>query len=583
MKNPFAEMPIGWRVFGATSITVTILFAAAGWGLQQYAISVADENVRSEIHASIQAYEAVWKSRTQLLSATSALMGGMSDVRAAFLTRDSNTIRDSAQELWSRVSDSSAVFLVLDAEGHLISSLGKDSGEFPVSAIPLRQAAWRFPRQLAGYLRNGETLFYVVLTPVYVQTSTDPVLLNVLCAGFRIDKLVATQLKELGPRSDFAFLGHDAIFASTLDTSLARALSQSVFVPSAPRSERFWRNRFIITHQPLTDILGRPVAELFVVRSYETELQSLSRLRRSLGLAWILTIAIALLLSSYVTTRLLWPVKLLDRAASEVAAGNYRHRVPVEGNNELSRLATTFNQMCHSIEQAQSDLIRQEQIHTIGRLGSSLVHDLRNPLAAIYGGAELLVDGELPPEHTRRIAMNIHRACERIQQLLRDLLNVSRGHGRDFDFCRLNELVEAAAESLDTESSRVRVSVRIDETLEVFGDRMRIERVFTNLLSNSVEAMPNGGAIDIESSQIDDGVSVFVEDSGPGIPSEMQMDVFKPFVTGKRSGLGLGLALSRQTMTELGGNLSSIAPRNGGGACFCVYFSKMRKSELSPA
>jgi len=76
---------------------------------------------------------------------------------------------------------------------------------------------------------------------------------------------------------------------------------------------------------------------------------------------------------------------------------------------------------------------------------------------------------------------------------------------------------------------------------------------------------------------------VFVEDSGPGIPSEMQMDVFKPFVTGKRSGLGLGLALSRQTMTELGGNLSSIAPRNGGGACFCVYFSKMRKSELSPA
>ena len=343
MKSPFAEMPIGWRVFGATSITVTILFAAAGWGLQQYAISVADENVRSEIRASIQAYEAVWKARTQLLSATSALMGGMSDVRAAFLTRDANTIRDSAQELWSRVSDASAAFLVLDAEGHLISSLGKDSGEFPVAAIPLRQAAWRFPRQLAGYLRNGETLFYVVLTPVYVQTSTDPILLNVLCAGFRIDKLVAAQLKELGPRSDFAFLGQDAIFASTLETSLARALSQSVSEPDAPRSERFWRSRFIITHQPLTDILGQPVAELFVVRSYETELQSLSRLRRSLGLAWIITIAVALLLSSYVTTRLLWPVKLLDRAASEVAAGNYRHRVPVEGNNELSRLATTFN------------------------------------------------------------------------------------------------------------------------------------------------------------------------------------------------------------------------------------------------
>jgi len=583
MKNPFAGMPIGWRVFGATSITVTILFAAAGWGLQQYAISVADENVRSEIRASIQAYEAVWKARTQVLSVTSALISRMSDVRAAFSTHDSNTIRDSAQDLWSRVSDASAVFLVLDAEGHLISSLGKDSGELPVSAIPLRQAAWRFPRQLQGYLRNGSALFYVVLTPVYVQTSTDPVLLSVLCAGFRIDNLVASQLKELGPRSDFAFLGHDAIFASTLDASLARALAQTVFESEKPRSERFWRNRFIISHQPLNDILGQPIAELYIVRSYENELQSLSRLRRSLGLAWIVTIAVALLLSSYFTTRLLRPIELLDRAASEVSAGNYRHRVPVEGSNELSRLATTFNQMCQSIEQAQADLIRQEQIHTIGRLGSSLVHDLRNPLAAIYGGAELLVDGDLPPEHTRRIAMNIHRACERIQQLLRDLLNVSRGHGRDLDFCRLNELVEAAAESVDTESTQVRLTVRIDETLEVFGDRTRIERVFTNLLSNAVEAMPGGGAINIQCSQSKDGVSVLVEDTGPGIPPEMQIDVFEPFVTGKRSGLGLGLALSRQTMTELGGNLSSIAPRNGGGACFCVHFSKVRKSELSPA
>ena len=95
--------------------------------------------------------------------------------------------------------------------------------------------------------------------------------------------------------------------------------------------------------------------------------------------------------------------------------------------------------------------------------------------------------------------------------------------------------------------------------------------------------MPRGGAINIESSPSKDGVSVLVEDTGPGIPPEMQIDVFEPFVTGKRSGLGLGLALSRQTMTELGGNLSSIAPRNGGGACFCVYFSQTRKSDLSPA
>jgi len=124
--------------------------------------------------------------------------------------------------------------------------------------------------------------------------------------------------------------------------------------------------------------------------------------------------------------------------------------------------------MCQSIEQAQADLIRQEQIHTIGRLGSSLVHDLRNPLAAIYGGAELLVDGQLPPEKTRRVAMNIHKACERVQELLRDLVNASRGRGGELDFFRLLEIVEAATESVDSHTTGICVAVHVDSTIEVF-------------------------------------------------------------------------------------------------------------------
>jgi signal transduction histidine kinase len=579
MKNPFAGMALGWRVLITTSVTITLLFAAAGWALQQYAISEADDNVRAEIRASVQAYEAIWKARTEVLSVTSALISGMSDVRAAFLTRDPQTIRDSAQDLWSRVSDSSALFFVLDAEGHLVSALGNKSDDLPVSAIPLRQAVKRFPQQVMGYLRSGSNLFYIVLTPVYVQTSSDPVLLDVLCAGFRIDNVVAAQLKRLGPRSDFVFLGRNIVFASTLNTALAQSLSETVFSDQVPAAERFWRNRFIVSHQTLNDIVNRPVAKLYFVRSYAAELQSLSKLRRSLALAWLLTIATALLIGSYATTQLLRPVKLLDRAAAQVAAGNYLYRVPVKGNNELSRLAATFNQMSQSIEQAQAELIRQEQIHTIGRLGSSLIHDLRNPLAAIYGCAELLVDGHLPPDQTRRTAMNIHRSCERVQALLRDLLTVSRGQKRDLDYCYLREIVDAAIESVEAHGAEVQFSVGIDEAIEIFGDRSRIERVFTNLFSNAIEAMPHGGAVSIESSLAGNVVDVFVEDTGPGIPPEMYSDVFRPFVTGKDAGLGLGLALSRQTMTEHGGNLHVIPPRRGSGACFCVHFVNARSGE----
>ena len=73
----------------------------------------------------------------------------------------------------------------------------------------------------------------------------------------------------------------------------------------------------------------------------------------------------------------------------------------------MGRLAKTFNMMCASIRQAREDLIRQERISTIGRLSGSIVHDLRNPLAAIYGGAEMMVDGHLSNEQLHRLAGNI--------------------------------------------------------------------------------------------------------------------------------------------------------------------------------
>ncbi|MBV9155834.1 MAG: HAMP domain-containing protein [Acidobacteriaceae bacterium] len=573
-----SKIPLQWRVFLATSITITILFAVAGWGLQHYALSVADESVRTGIQASIQAYEAVWKARTQVLSATSALMSTMSDVRRAFNTRDEKTIQDSAQDLWSRVSDQSAVFLVLDAQGHLIASLGKGSSDLSPREIPLAYLVSRFPKQVSGYLREESKLFYLVLTPVYVQTSGEPLLLNVLCAGFRIDNAIAEDLKRLAPGSDFAFLDREHVFASTLGRSPDRASAERVLQANI-LGPPIQQNQFVISGQRLDDVTGKPVAELRILHSYAAVAQSLSNLRRSLGLAWFATIAMALLLSLFTTRRLLEPVTLLDHAAAEIAARNYRYRIPVKGADDLSRLAATFNEMCDSIEKAQAELIRQEQFHTIDRLATSLVHDLRNPLAAIYGGAEMLIDG-MPPDQMRRVATNIYRASNRVQELLRDLLNASRGEPAHAEPCKLREIIEAAAESSDVANSNVRIRIAVDETPELMVSRTRMERVFMNLLSNAVDAMPEGGDISISAKREEDHLTVFVEDTGPGVPAQIRAQLFQPFVTaGKRTGLGLGLSLSRQTMLELGGDLQFVH-RNGTGACFHLRFPK---TSLVPA
>src|SRR5262249_9143764 len=148
-----------------------------------------------------------------------------------------------------------------------------------------------------------------------------------------------------------------------------------------------------------------------------------------------------------------------------------------------------------------------------------------------------------------------HRASQRVQELLRDLLNVTRGQARNREVCRLRDILEAAAESARTENSGTRINIAVDEASEIVADRTRVERVFTNLFSNAVEAMDAGGEISIYAKDCDHSLNVFVEDTGPGIPPHIRSQVFRPFTTGKRSGLGLGLTLSRQTMMEHGGDL----------------------------
>ena len=129
----------------------------------------------------------------------------------------------------------------------------------------------------------------------------------------------------------------------------------------------------------------------------------------------------------------------MSRAAAEIGKGNYDVRVPVQSQDEFGRLAETFNSMCASIRQGREELIRQERISTIGRLSTSIVHDLRNPLAAIYGGAEMLVDTELSPEQVRRLSANIYRASRQVQDLLQELADVTQGRGNAREICRLHE------------------------------------------------------------------------------------------------------------------------------------------------
>ncbi|MDP9169725.1 MAG: ATP-binding protein [Acidobacteriota bacterium] len=556
MGRTGAKPSLLWKISLSTSLAITLLLAVAGYFVHNQTRAALSRNLESELQGSFRAYESLWHARADLLGKVSLVLSNMQDVRAAFQTSDRATIQDTAAEIWSKISQSDAVFLVTDPRGEVIASLGGPRA--PSGALGVvHDALPRFPAQSAGFALQGGGLFEFVVTPVYVQTQAGPGLLDVLVTGFPVDYSVAQDLKERTAGSDFVFLESGRPVASTLSPSDTGQIARQYRRGSGVQHVELPRHQFAVLGSTLRDIAGEPAGDLLIVHNFDAVSHDLRSLQTKLVFIWAAAILAGLGISTLLARRILQPIRQLDQAAALIAEQKYETRVPEGGADELGRLARTFNAMCRSIQDAREELIQQERISTIGRLSSSIVHDLRNPLASIYGGAEMMMDGNLSPVQLHRLAGNIYRSSRVIKDMLQELVDVSRGRIQAPETCRLSEVIGAAVETQVAAATQQGIDIRtsVDPLIELPAEPGRMERVFLNLIGNAIEAMPNGGTIDIAAERGQGSVLVRVDDSGPGIPASVRARLFQPFVTSGKNGIGLGLALSRQTVLDHGGDL----------------------------
>jgi signal transduction histidine kinase len=162
------------------------------------------------------------------------------------------------------------------------------------------------------------------------------------------------------------------------------------------------------------------------------------------------------------------------------------------------------------------------------------------------------------PPQVKRLATHIYRAASRMQELLADLNSVARGDAVTSEMCDIRKVITAASDaaSIATENSRVLIVLGVPEGIQLPLVRRRMERVFFNLIANALEAMPTGGQLSIGARKTGKVVLIELEDTGPGIPHAIRECLFEPFVTAdKPDGLGLGLALSRMTVLDHGGDI----------------------------
>jgi len=543
------------KIFLATAAAVTGFFAAAGWFFLYQASSALHSGLEQELRASLATADAALEARTEHLATASALLASMSDIRAAFGSRDEATIRDTTAEFWATAESvhrhaDSAVFLVAGADGVVLATAAgqtpaalESGNRLPETLLGPARAA--FPRQHRAFAYWDGIVWQVLATPVYVDSGNRPALLNILVAAHSLTEQTLLDLKERTGGIDFLLRTGGR---TTLATVNAAAAAKIATQPE----------RFAIRSTMLRDGEGHAFAELWAVRSFADVEARIGGLRRKVIVAWLIAMTAGLASSFLLARRIVRPVRALNQAAQEVSRGNYSVRAAEDTQDELGALARTFNRMSVAIQTSRDEQVRSGQIMAVGRLAASIAHDLRNPLSAVVGGSEMLAEFDLPPAQIRQTAVHVHKAARRMEGLLAEIGQVAGARKTAGELCLAGDLVGSAVESQETRAEAQKVAIRqsIEAQFTVRCQRSRVERVLVNLIANSLDAMPGGGEIAIRVWESQETGWIEVSDTGPGVPAEIRARLFQPFVTsGKTEGLGLGLALARQTMLEHGGDL----------------------------
>lgn len=339
--------------------------------------------------------------------------------------------------------------------------------------------------------------------------------------------------------------------------------------------------------------LGQPRAEAEQAAS-----AALRRMRWSIPLVLVVAVAAVLVLIRSIGP----PVRRLKAGAEAVGSGDLRHRITVESGDEFADVASAFNHMVQQLESTtvskarlveserrlqdavvrlegeiadrnrlQASLRRSETMSALGTLVAGVAHEVRNPLFGMLSVVEALEERFGTRQDHQRYLSVLREQAERLNRLMRDLLEVGRPLTHELSARSVRDLLhEALASSRPmADQANVRVESGIAQDLpQVLLDRDRLFRVFVNLIENAIQHSPPGGTVALECrATAEDGdrwVRCTLTDSGPGFRDEDLPHVFEPFFTRRHGGTGLGLSIALRIIEEHGGRIAATNGDRGG-------------------
>jgi signal transduction histidine kinase len=314
-----------------------------------------------------------------------------------------------------------------------------------------------------------------------------------------------------------------------------------------------------------TVIVEQPTAEAY---ANATELQ------KQLVVAISIALLVMILVGYLFGRTLINPILILKRATHALAAGQLDARVDIRSRDEFGELGDAFNTMADRLVQLQEDVKRQERQAMFGRVAAGLVHDLSHPIQNIGNSTRLLMRDDLDSESRTVFQQTIERELQSLKRFMDDLRHVVKPKPIERFALDVNGSVAEIVESMRAEGERHAItveSVYAPGPLVIDGDRFALGRVYRNLITNAIQATAPGGRVTIATRRVGDLIEISVTDTGSGIPAERISAIFDDFVTTKRRGLGLGLAISKRIVEQLNGTIV-VESEVGRGTAFTLHF-----------
>jgi two-component system NtrC family sensor kinase len=240
-----------------------------------------------------------------------------------------------------------------------------------------------------------------------------------------------------------------------------------------------------------------------------------------------------------------------------------------------------------ALSEVQEQLARSRRLATVGQLAAGVAHEINNPLAAITTCAEATQRSirslpELAPLAAERnwdfYLEEIVRQALRCKSITRGLLDLSRQRRARREACDINTLVERSVRSFELRAGerQITLALQLDAAIgEVATDEAMVRQILDNVLNNALDAVGDGGHIEVSTTLHGERIAVEIADDGPGIPPEMLARIFDPFFTTKESGKGsgLGLAISNTLAEAIGGALA-VETKHGAGSRFRLWIPR---------